>query len=58
VAPVKDASGKVIAVLAGSSYLDSLSARLEKLQFGDTGEAVMLNQNGYFITGSRFTEQL
>jgi methyl-accepting chemotaxis protein len=28
------------------------------MQFGETGETILLNENGYFLTGSRFTEQL
>ena len=58
VAPVKDSSGKVIAVLAGSLSLDSVSALLKEMQFDNTGEAILFNEKGYFLTASRFDEQL
>jgi methyl-accepting chemotaxis protein len=57
-APVKDAGGKVIAVIAGSLYLDTLTDTLQDMQFGETGETILLNENGYFLSGSRFTEDL
>jgi methyl-accepting chemotaxis protein len=57
-APVKDENGRVIAVLAGSLYLDTLTNALLDMQFGNSGEILLLNEEGYFITGSRFTEEL
>ena len=51
--------GDQIAYLVGgviqTNYLTSL---LEQIYLGETGEAYLVNQDGYFITGSRFTEDL
>lgn len=57
-APVKDGSGKVIGIIAGSLYLDSLSETLKSLQFGETGEIIFLDNSGKFLTDSRFTKDL
>lgn len=58
VAPVKDQNGRIVAVLAGSLSLDTVSTLFKEMQFGNTGEAILLNEEGYFLTGSRFSEQL
>jgi methyl-accepting chemotaxis protein len=57
-APIKDNTGTVVGVMAGSLYLDSLSTTLQGIQFGKTGEAILLNDSGLFLTDSRFTDDL
>jgi methyl-accepting chemotaxis protein len=57
-APIFDENGKIAAVLAGTLYLDTLTDTLKDMQFGDTGEVFLLNEDGYFVSTSRFAEQL
>ena len=56
--PVKDDDGKVVGVLVGSLSLDSISALLKSMQFGETDEIVLFNEEGYFLNASRFEDQL
>lgn len=56
-APVQK-DGKVVGVLAASIPTAGLAKRLQDAFLGQTGEAYLVNQDGYFITPSRFTEEL
>ena len=56
--PVKDDDGKVVGVLVGSLSLDSISTLLKSMQFGETDEIVLFNEEGYFLNASRFEDQL
>ena len=56
-APVQK-EGKVVGVLAAAIPTAGLARRLQDAYLGKTGEAYLVNQEGYFITPSRFTEDL
>ena len=57
-APVMNENGDVIGVIGGTLFLDKLSESLKNLQFGKTGEVIFLNSEGFFLTDSRYTEEL
>ncbi len=57
-APIKNDSGKVIGVVAGTLTMDFLSSIFKEMQFGETGEAILLNNEGFFLTASRFEDHL
>ena len=50
--------GKNIGVVAGTISTRRLGQLLEKVWIGETGEAYMVNQSGYFITPARFSSEL
>ena len=50
--------GEIAAVSGGIIQTDYLTFLMEKVYLGETGEAYLVNQEGYFITGSRFTDML
>ena len=56
-APVKK-DGKVVAVVFGGVPTTSIANLLANMQSGKTDEAYLVNQAGFFITPSRFTDQL
>lgn len=57
--PVRDQSGKVIAVLALRVDFDTLiSSIFTRNYFGETGETYAFNRNGLLISESRFKTQL
>ncbi|MCB0173626.1 MAG: hypothetical protein KDJ97_24115 [Anaerolineae bacterium] len=50
--------GQVVGVVGGAVPTTELAEILSQAQVGETGESYMVNQDGYFITPSRFTEDL
>ena len=57
VAPVL-VDGEIAAVSGGIIQTGYLTFLMEKVYLGETGEAYLINQEGYFITGSRFNDKL
>ena len=55
-APIRQ-DGEIIGVVLGTVPTSELG-RIIKIALGETGEAYMVNRDGYFITPSRFTESL
>lgn len=55
-APIKR-NGNVIGVAGAVIQTTHIADLLADAQLGDTGEAYLINKDGYFITDSRFTEQ-
>ncbi|NJN95221.1 MAG: HAMP domain-containing protein [Anaerolineales bacterium] len=49
---------KVVGVVGGVLPTAKIVDILDKAQVGQTGEAYLINQDGYFITPSRFTDEL
>ncbi|GAB4513831.1 MAG: hypothetical protein Kow0047_25530 [Anaerolineae bacterium] len=56
-APIMD-GGVVSGVVIGTVPTTGLTRLVETLNFGRTGEAYLINRDGYFISQSRFTEEL
>ena len=68
--PVKDSSpvlvishaiekdGKVIGVVGGVLSTNTFAEILKEIHLGNTGEAYLINRDGYFITTSRFVDIL
>lgn len=56
-APVK-VDGKIVGVVGGTLLTTQFDTPLTALQTGQSGEAYLINQDGYFITSSRFTNEL
>ncbi len=56
-APVKR-DGEVVGVAVGTVPVVYMSEILRLLEIGETGEAYLVNKEGYFITPSRFTNDL
>jgi methyl-accepting chemotaxis protein len=56
--PVKNERGEVTAVAAAAYSLDTITSKMEGLKIGETGEAILLNDKGYFLTASRFEDDL
>ena len=50
--------GRIIGMVAGSISTETLFEQLASARLGATGEAYLINSAGYFITPSRFTEDL
>ncbi len=50
--------GRVVGVVGGVVQTTYITTLLELSRFGYTGDAYLVNQNKYFITSSRFTEEL
>ena len=69
---ISRASGNMVVIIAAPIYEDGeiaylvggviqtnyLTSLLEGVYLGETGEAYLINQDGFFISGSRFTEDL
>ena len=51
-------NGEIAYLVGGVIQTNYLTSLLEELYLGDSGEAYLINQDGYFITASRFTEEL
>ncbi len=49
---------EIIGVVAGELNTDHFSQIFQWAQSGETGEAYLINPGGYFITPSRFTDEL
>ena len=49
---------KIVGVAGGTVTTETLVKRLQAAQLGATGEAYLINREGYFITPSRFTDDL
>jgi methyl-accepting chemotaxis protein len=49
---------EMIAVLGGSVTAKHLGEMLNSMQIGETGEVYLVSREGYFVTDSRFTEDL
>jgi eukaryotic-like serine/threonine-protein kinase len=56
--PLRDGSGKVIAVLAWRILPQRMGAIVNASRMGDTGETYALDANGLMVTESRFSEQV
>jgi methyl-accepting chemotaxis protein len=56
-APIRS-MGQVVGVLAAVTPTTAIEALLEKSQLGSTGDAYVINQQGVFITPSRFEDQM
>ena len=50
--------GKVVGVAGGTAPITEISSLLSQVSVGASGEAYLLNQDGFFFTPSRFTDQL
>jgi methyl-accepting chemotaxis protein len=50
--------GKIVGVLGGLVETTSLQTALASAFTGETGEAYLINQDGYLVTPSRFTDAL
>ncbi len=57
-APVKDESGVINGVIVLRLDVNTLSEMVVKVELGTTGEAYLVNREGYMITESRFAETL
>lgn len=57
-APVKDDSGVINGVIVLRLDVNVLSDMVVKVELGTTGEAYLVNREGYMITESRFVETL
>lgn len=55
--PVK-VDGKIVGVVGGTLLTTQFDTPLTALQTGQSGEAYLINQEGYFITSSRFANEL
>ncbi|NJN97105.1 MAG: HAMP domain-containing protein [Anaerolineales bacterium] len=55
--PVK-VDGKIVGVVGGTLLTTQFDTPLAALQMGQSGEAYLINQEGYFITSSRFANEL
>ena len=69
---ISRASGNMVIIIASPVYegdqitylvggviqTDYLTSLLEQIYLGNSGEAYLVNQDGYFVTGSRFTDDL
>jgi methyl-accepting chemotaxis protein len=56
-APIRD-KDKIVGVAVGTMATGTLVKGLQTAQLGATGEAYLVNREGYFITPSRFTDDL
>jgi methyl-accepting chemotaxis protein len=50
--------GQVVGVLAATTSLQQLADQLKVAQIGETGEAYLINKDGFMVTPSRFTDEL
>jgi methyl-accepting chemotaxis protein len=57
-APIKDKSGKVIGVFSGALSMNQVNELMATLARGKTGDAYLINQDGFFVTASRFADEL
>jgi methyl-accepting chemotaxis protein len=48
----------VIGVMGGAASLSQFRAMMQEAQMGETDEAYLINEQGYFITASRFNDEL
>ncbi len=58
VTPLKDKDGVVSGVVSLRIHVATLSNLMLSSTFGATGETYLVNEDGYMLTRSRFTEQL
>jgi methyl-accepting chemotaxis protein len=56
--PIKSKDGKIIGVMASALIPKTFAEKMKAMEIGDTGEAYLINQNGFLLTPSRFTEDL
>ncbi len=56
-APVKS-DGKIVGVVGATVPMTFIATLMSSAEMGETGEAYLINTEGYFITPSRFTEDL
>ena len=57
-APIRNASNKVIGVMAGVSSTLTIEDILAEAFPGDTGDIFLVNQAGYYVSPSRFDAQI
>ena len=50
--------GKVVGVAGGTVPMDGLAAMMTAARMGSTGEAYLVNEQGYAVTQSRFEDEL
>jgi PAS domain S-box-containing protein len=56
--PLKDKDDAIIGVVSLRIHVATLSNLLLSSMFGETGETYLVNEEGYMLTASRFTENL
>lgn len=56
--PLKDKEEVIIGVVSLRIHVATLSNLLLSSRFGETGETYLVNEEGYMLTASRFTENL
>jgi len=56
--PVKNAPDAILGVLAVCVDVAEIDRVMKSVHFGKTGEAYLINKNGYMLTTSRFTDEL
>ncbi len=56
--PLKNKEDEIIGVIALRVHAGTLSNMMNSLKFGKTGESYLVNEEGYMISESRFTDRL
>ena len=56
--PIHNASNKIVGVVAGVSPTTTIEHILKTAYPGNTGDIYLINQSGFFISPSRFDEQI
>ncbi len=56
--PLKNKAGDIIGVVVLRVHAGTLSNMMNSLKFGKTGESYLVNEHGYMISESRFSDRL